>query len=152
MMHRVVLAAIISAFLGAAALVPHAVSAADEPAASIAKHAAHVGWHAGDGVVKTLRETGESTRDAKPRGGLTSLRFGIAHRDTFVTTDGLHYDEGFTGSVSWTSNENGFTVHPVGEVVRYLFDVDALFAETTATAASASSTAGIPPTSCSRGI
>ncbi len=110
-------------------------SAADDAAALMAKHASYVGWHAGDGVVKTLKQTGEATRDGKPRGTLSSLRYGIAHRNTFVGGDGLQYDVGFTGNVSWTSNENGFTVRAIGEVVRAQFDADALFAETTPTVA-----------------
>jgi hypothetical protein len=108
---------------------------ADDAAALIAKHAAYVGWHAGDGVVKTLRETGELTRDGKPLGQTTALRFGMAFRDTYVSNAGIHYDEGFTGSISWTSNENGFTVRSIGEAVRELYDRDALFGETTTTAA-----------------
>jgi hypothetical protein len=84
--------------------------------------------------VKTLRETGETTRDGKPRGTITSLRYGLARRDSSVDADGLHFDQGFTGSVLWTSNENGFTVRPVGEIVRAIYDVDALFNETTSTA------------------
>ncbi|MDB5070917.1 MAG: Retroviral aspartyl protease [Candidatus Eremiobacteraeota bacterium] len=109
--------------------------AADDAAALIAKHAAYVGWHAADGVVKTLRATGEATRDGKPRATVTSLRYGVAFRNTSINADGLRSDSGFTGTVSWTSNVNGFTVRPVGEIVRYEFARDALFAETTTTAA-----------------
>jgi hypothetical protein len=114
---------------------PCAAATADDAGALMAKHAAYVGWHAGDGIVKTLRATGEATRDGKPRATLTSLRYGAAFRDTAINTDGLRSDSGFTGTVSWTSNANGFTVRPVGEIVRYEFDRDALFAETTTTAA-----------------
>jgi Aspartyl protease len=114
---------------------PLAAAAADEATALMAKHAAYAGWHAGDGVVKTLRATGEVTRDGKQRASLTSLRYGAAFRNTSTNPDGLQNASGFTGAVSWTSNENGFTVRPVGEVVRYQFDRDALFGETTTTAA-----------------
>jgi hypothetical protein len=92
-------------------------------------------WHSGDGVVKTLRATGEVTREGKPRGKILSLRFGVAFRDTYESEDGLRSDDGFTGNVSWTSNANGFTVRPVGSVVKSQYDVDALFGEYTATAA-----------------
>jgi len=110
-------------------------AAADDAAALIARHRAFAGWYAGDGIVKTLREAGERTRDGKIVGALTSLRYGVAYRDTSVSAAGVHFDAGFTGSVSWTSNENGFTVRALGEVVRAIFDEDALFGETTATAA-----------------
>jgi Aspartyl protease len=136
MLHRVFLAAAVAAFASLslpATTLPAA--AADEAAALLAKHAAYVGWHTGDGVVKTLRETGEVTRDGKPRATLTALRYGIAHRDTYVSADGVHSDDGFTGSVAWRSNGNGFTVRAIGEVVRALFDIDALFGETTASGA-----------------
>jgi hypothetical protein len=122
-----------AAFGLAAVSVPHGARAAEDAAALLAKHAAYVGWHAGDGVVKTLRATGEATRDGKRRGTMLSLRYGVAYRDTFVSENGVQYDDGFTGNVSWTSNANGFTVRPVGNVVKSQFDVDALFGEYTAT-------------------
>ena len=112
---------------------PHGAIAADDAAALIAKHKAYVGWQAGDGVVKTLRATGSATREGKQVATMTSLRFGIAYRDTLVRENGEREDDGFTGSVAWTSNTNGFTVRPVGDVVRALFDVDALFGEATTT-------------------
>ncbi|MDQ6925071.1 MAG: hypothetical protein M3154_02390, partial [Candidatus Eremiobacteraeota bacterium] len=116
-------------------LTHRAPAAAEDAAALMAKHAAYVGWHGGDGVVKTLRATGTVTREGKPRGAMLSLRYGVAYRDTFVSEDGVRSDDGFTGSVSWTSNGNGFTVRPVGNVVKSQYDMDALFGEYTATAA-----------------
>ncbi len=110
-------------------------ASADDATGLMAKHAAYVGWHTGDGVVKTLRETGEQTRGGNVRARLTSLHVGIAYRDTSVGANGLHFDDGFTGSVAWTSNENGFTVRAVGEVVRSIYDEQALFGELTTTAA-----------------
>jgi Aspartyl protease len=123
-------------FLGLAfaAPAPPAARAADDAAALLAKHKAYAGWQAGDGTVKTLRASGTATRDGKQLATLTSLRYGIAFRDTYVNEHGVHEDEGFTGSVAWTSNENGFTVRPVGDYVRALFDADALFGEATTTA------------------
>jgi hypothetical protein len=126
------IAAVAALFLPFALPLP---ATADDAAALIAKHRAYVGWYAGDGVVKTLRETGDVTRDGKTVGRTSELRYGIAYRDTYVSDEDIHYDAGFTGTVSWTSNENGFTVRSIGEVARALFDTDALFAETTSTAA-----------------
>ncbi|HEX3463850.1 MAG TPA: retropepsin-like aspartic protease [Candidatus Elarobacter sp.] len=119
----------------ALALVPQTAPAADDAAALIAKHAAYAGWHAGDGVVKTLRETGAATRDGKPQAEISALRYGIAFRNTHVATNGGEWDDGFTGNVSWTSNVNGFTVRTLGDAVRAQFDEDALFSEATTTAA-----------------
>lgn len=131
---RIYRAAICATALLGLALRPCAAKA-DDAAALIAKHAAYVGWHAGDGVIKTLRETGGYTRDGKSVGELTSLRYGVAYRDTVVGNNGVHFDDGFTGSLAWTSNENGFTVRALGEVVRAIYDQDALFGESTATEA-----------------
>ncbi len=126
------IAAVAALFLPFALPLP---AGADDAAALIAKHRAYVGWYAGDGVVKTLREAGDVTRDDKVLVRMTRLRYGVAFRDTRVSVGGIHSDEGFTGSVSWTSNVNGFTVRSIGEAVRALYDVDAVFGETTTTAA-----------------
>src|ERR1700694_4228758 len=132
---RVVFAAALATFCGAV-VAGFAASAADDSAAALMqKHAAYVGWHTGDGVVKTLRANGELTREGKPRGTMLSLRYGPAYRDTVVDRSGLQTDSGFTGTVMWTANENGFTVRARGDIVRAQFDVDALFAEGTATGA-----------------
>jgi len=125
-----------ASLIGSLCLVaPCAAPAADDAAGVIAKHAAYVGWHAGDGVVKTLREAGTVTRDGKTRGDISALRYGIAFRNTFVTNDGVQWDDGFTGNLLWTSNGNGFTVRSAGEVVKAQFDADALFSEATTTSA-----------------
>lgn len=134
MMHGVCKIIVSAAFVALVAQ-PLGAVAADDASALIAKHAAYVGWHAGDGVVKTLRESGVVTRDGKTVGLMGELRYGIAFRDTYITGNGEQYDDGFTGSLSWSSNENGFTVRSLGEVNRALFDIDAVFAETTTTAA-----------------
>ena len=103
----------------------------NEAAALIAKHQAYVGWHAGDGVVKTLRKVGELRRDGKMQRTLRYELLGVAHRWTSVDKNELQSSSGFTGSVYWTSNENGFTVRPVGEVARYLYDDDVIDGELT---------------------
>ncbi|MDB5094532.1 MAG: hypothetical protein JWO85_2633 [Candidatus Eremiobacteraeota bacterium] len=137
MTNRVLSAAALAAFalpLLAASVAPAPVAPADPAAvALIAKHQAYVGWHAGDGVVKTLRESGAVTRDGKMRAKLDYLRYGLAHRSSSTDANGIAYDEGFTGSVYWTSNMNGFTVRPVGEIARRLFDDDVLDGELSAT-------------------
>lgn len=97
--------------------------------ALFAKHKAYVGWAIGDGLVKTLRAEGHGVRDGKTTVTLSELRYGVAYRDTYKFTDGVESNDGFTGSVFWTSNENGFTVRGVGEIVRYLADEQALFGE-----------------------
>ena len=112
-------------------LPPPSAAAGDDAAALLAKHQAYVGWHIGDGVVKTLRATGTVTRDGKVAQTITLLRFGIAMRSTYVDDQGFASASGFTGRVYWTSGSNGFTLQPVGEVIRYLYDREALSGELT---------------------
>ncbi len=112
-------------------------AAGDEAAPLLAKHRAYVGWAAGDGGIKTLRETGAAVRDGHTVAAISALRYGVAYRNTYRRPNGIQSDDGFTGSVFWTSNANGFTVRPVGEVIRYLADVAALFGEGTADAGGA---------------
>ena len=102
-----------------------------EAAALMAKHQAYVGWHAGDGIMKTLRKDGDVKRDGKVVRSVRYYLLGIAHRWTSMDKNDLETNSGFTGSVYWTSNENGFTVRPVGEVARYLYDDDVLDGELT---------------------
>jgi Aspartyl protease len=123
-----------AAALVACALPLFAVSGGPAPVdpaavALIAKHQAYIGWHAGDGVVKTLRESGTVVRDGKARRKIEYLEYGLAHRSRSTYPNGLEDNDGFTGSVFWTSNVNGFTVRPVGEVGRYLFDEDMVWGE-----------------------
>jgi hypothetical protein len=108
-----------------------AAAAGDDAAALLAKHQAYVGWHIGDGVVKTLRATGTVTKDGKITEKLLLLRLGIAMRTRTTDPNGLEDSSGFTGNVSWTSDSNGFTLQPVGEVARSLFDEEAVFGELT---------------------
>jgi hypothetical protein len=64
-----------------AGFLPFVVRAADDPAAALpAKHAAYVGWRVGDGSLKTLRETGEVTRDGKVIESLSRLQMGPIYR------------------------------------------------------------------------
>ena len=130
-MNRVSLAALIAAIALMFSLPAQPALAADDAAALMTKHAAYVGWHAGDGVVKTLRATGDITRDGKQTYHIRLLRYGVAFRETFDDVKGLQDDEGFTGSVFWRTSSNGFTVRPVGEAARYSIDDFALFSEVT---------------------
>ena len=120
-----------AALLAAAMFAPAAVSAADDAPALLARHAAYVGWHAGDGKVKTLRQVTEGVRDGKVRYTATTAWYGFATRESTTDQNGIESSDGFTGAVFWTSNENGFTVRPVGEVVQYLADLHGVFAELT---------------------
>ncbi|HEY0393404.1 MAG TPA: retropepsin-like aspartic protease [Candidatus Elarobacter sp.] len=132
MSFRVVIAAALAALL-ATSLVPRTALAADDAAALLAKHHAYAGWASGDGVVKTLRETGTVTNaSAKVVEKIRMLRFGVAYRASVQDARGFEEDDGFTGSVLWTTAGNGFIIRPVGDSARFLIDQHALFGELTA--------------------
>jgi predicted aspartyl protease len=130
MNNRVFSSATIAA-LFVAVLAPLAASAADDAASLLAKHAAYVGWYAGDGVVKTVRASGEIVRNGQQTHRIRLLRYGVAFRQTFEDVRGFEDDNGFTGNVFWRTSSNGFTVRPIGEAARYLIDDHALFGELT---------------------
>jgi predicted aspartyl protease len=88
-----------------------------DPAAAtlLALHEAYVGWQLGDGTFDTLRvedTQGKLGTDGKLAGLETStdLRRGIVNRRSHLNAQGLELDSGFTGSIFWSSNINGFTV------------------------------------------
>jgi predicted aspartyl protease len=124
---KMIVAVLVAAFALAAAAPPApAATVSDEAAALLAKHKAFVGWSSGDGVVKTLRATGEAGTTK-----IRMLRFGVAYRQTSQARSGIETDTGFTGNVFWTSSVNGFTIRPIGDVVRAMIDDQSLFGELT---------------------
>ncbi len=103
--------------------------------ALIAKHAAYVGWHAGDGVVKTLRETGAVTRDGKTLGRIfrAALRHRVprhVRRAPRASTPTMALPAASRGRPMKTASPCG----PSGRSCVTQFDVDALFGETITTA------------------
>lgn len=132
-MSRVFLAGAVAAFAIVLGADTARSASTDDAAALLAKHAAYVKWHAGDGVVKTLRETGAVTNAGQRPDRIRLLRYGVAFRGTFEDSRGFQYDDGFTGNVFWTTSSNGFTVRPIGEAARYRIDDQALFGELTST-------------------
>lgn len=112
--------ALIASALLTIGAVPWASRAADDDASALlAKHAAYAGWRGGDGSIKTLRETGEVTRDGKVVRKLERLQMGAIYRSSASLSEGT-FESGFTGRIFWQSNMNGFTVPDSGDVVKYL--------------------------------
>jgi hypothetical protein len=104
----------------------------DEAEALLAKHRAFVGWQLTDGTFKTLRlervyvnSKGRVTERALER------RVGLLYRNTYTyprranTTD----ESGFTGSVFWRSDVNGFTTPIYGDLAKYRLSATALLNE-----------------------
>ena len=89
--------------------------AADDAKALLALHKSYVGWELGDDtlgsmrVVETLQKTGPDGK-TKDVSEFREVRRGIVYHGNYSTKNGGRRDYGFTGSVFWSSNENGFTV------------------------------------------
>jgi predicted aspartyl protease len=105
---------------------------ADDAQSLLAKHRAFVGWQFGDGSVNSLRlERTYTDASGKVTQRATERRAGLAYRRDFQTVK--DYEEGgstgFTGSIFWTTNQNGFTVPLIGDNAKYYLAIDALFME-----------------------
>ena len=112
-----------------AVLVPHAASAADDAGALLAKHKAYAGWQAGDGAIASLREAGTITLDGRVVGTIRAVHRGPVFREFWSRGAGRSFEDGFTGRVLWSSNQNGFTVQTIGEAAKYVYTERALFGE-----------------------
>ena len=136
MMQRVLTAAAIAAYALAGSAFPARAADGSAPGAGdgaagalLAKHAAYMGWRAGDGTLTSLRESGTRTFDGRVTARIAAFHRGVAYRRTSTTPSGRTIEDGFTGRVLWSSNHNGFTVQTVGEPARYEFTESALFGE-----------------------
>jgi len=89
--------------------------------ALLAKHRAFVGWQLGDDSIKTLRIAETYANDSGKRAyTMTDRREGLIDRTTLTDLRhaSLQSDEGFTGSVFWQSDENGFTTPRLGDAAK----------------------------------
>ncbi|HEV2741487.1 MAG TPA: aspartyl protease family protein [Candidatus Elarobacter sp.] len=117
------------AFVALAAVAPRAAGAADDAAALLAKHKAYAGWQAGDGAIASLRESGSVTLDGRVVALIRAVHRGPIFRESYARAAGGTFEDGFTGRVLWSSNQNGFTVQTIGDAARYVYTEDALFGE-----------------------
>jgi len=113
-----------------AAFAPRGAGAADDAAAALmAKHKASAGWQAGDGAIASLRESGTITLDGRVVGTIRAVRRGPVFREALSRGAGRSFEDGFTGRVLWSSNQNGFTVQTIGDAARFVYTERALFDE-----------------------
>jgi len=97
----------------------------DRPQAEtlLARHRAYVGWQFGDGTFRSMRITGDVTT---PRGERTisfvSVSRGLLVHDiyTMIARGNVTEHTGFTGSLFWSSDYNGFTTPVYGGYAKYL--------------------------------
>ncbi|HVR45880.1 MAG TPA: retropepsin-like aspartic protease [Candidatus Binatia bacterium] len=127
---RVVLLACVG--LGAPLCAPAAPD--DAAAVLLAKHRAFVGWELGDGSFRMLRLARER---AGAEGAVdqraTEYRAGIVYRNHYVfpkRADTVE-DSGYTGSVFWNTNQNGFTTPVYGDLAKFRLSYAVLFNEGT---------------------
>jgi Aspartyl protease len=118
--------------ISAAVLCAAPVRADNDAQAILAKHRAFAGWQLTDGTFKTMRLEREFRSD---KGIVTERslerRVGLLYRNTYTylkranTTD----ETGFTGTVFWRSDINGFTTPIYGDLAKYRLSATALLNE-----------------------
>lgn len=106
---------------------------ADDAAGLLAKHKAFVGWQAGDGSLSSIVLDGSMTSQrngaAKTYATVHEVRRRLAEREARTLADGTTENDGFTGSVFWATNANGFTHPVVGDAEKFAIASQLLFNE-----------------------
>lgn len=100
---------------------------ANDASPLLAKHAQYAGWHAGDipGWRATGTRTNGSTVDT-----FTEKRSGVAYRTTLTVGDSrVAEDTGFTGSLVWETDPNGYLIRPLGIPAQTAFDLNLIRSE-----------------------
>lgn len=106
---------------------------ADDAASLLAKHRHYVGWQLGDGTARTLTYTTTVSRGKTKLYRIKRTDVGLIYRSTLIDLrrGNTRDDDGFTGSILWATNKNGF-IHPVyGDAAKYTMARDMLFSEGT---------------------
>ena len=110
--------------IAALAAAPTQTFAQDAQAAALlAKHRAYVGWQYGDGTFKSMRISGDVTNEkGEPTISFVSLSRGLLAREvsTIIGRGNVEEQDGFTGSLFWSSDYNGFTTPVYGGYAKYL--------------------------------
>ena len=94
-----------------------------QAAALLAKHRAFVGWELGDGTFKSMRVAGDVTNEKGERTiSFVGVSRGLLVHDiyTMISRGNVVEHTGFTGSLFWSSDYNGFTTPIYGGYAKYL--------------------------------
>lgn len=145
---------ILSTLLGALFALSPLVARADGASDLLAKHKTFAGWQAGDGSLGSIvidgTMTSQRTGSAVTYATAHEIRRRLAERETRTLADGTIENAGFTGSVFWATNENGFTHPIVGEAEKFAIAQELLFNEgasaLTGTIKGTDTVAGVPCT------
>ncbi|HEX3459245.1 MAG TPA: hypothetical protein VHR97_14955, partial [Candidatus Baltobacteraceae bacterium] len=106
----------------------------DKAAALMAKHRAYVGWQFGDGTFRTMRITGNVTNSKGEQvTKVVMLSDGLLYHNSYTLLDRGSVTEhtGFTGTLFWRSNVNGFTTPVYGDYAKALASFTMLLREGT---------------------
>jgi predicted aspartyl protease len=126
--------AVIAAMMAAGSLAGAATQSDDRAAALLAKHRTYVGWQFGDASFTTLRITGNvSDEKGAQTDTFVLLSDGPAYNNayTYVTRGDVTEHVGFTGTLFWSSDLNGFTTPVYGDYAKFLASKTLLFHEGT---------------------
>lgn len=100
-----------------------------DASALLAKHAQYAGWQAGRPSVQGWNASGVRT-NGRATDTFAEKRSGIAYRDTLTAAGGrVSIQMGFTGSVVWQSDPNGFMVKQSGIPAQVAYDLNLIRAE-----------------------
>ncbi len=98
----------------------------------LAKHTQYVGWQAGDPGLQGWSASGTRT-NGHALDTFAEKRSGIAYRDTLTAAGGrVSMQMGFTGTMVWESDPNGFLVRQSGAPAQVAYDLNLIRAETLA--------------------
>ena len=96
----------------------------------LAKHTQYVGWQAGDPSVQGWNASGMRT-NGHANDTFAEKRSGIAYRDTLTAAGGrVSIQMGFTGTMLWQSDPNGYLVKQAGTPAQVAYDLNIIRAET----------------------
>ncbi len=96
----------------------------------LAKHTQYVGWQAGDPSVQGWNASGTRT-NGQVTDTFAEKRSGVAYRDTLTAAGGrVSIQMGFTGTMIWQSDPNGFMVKESGIPAQVAYDLNLIRAET----------------------
>ncbi|NNM99366.1 MAG: hypothetical protein HKL91_06180 [Candidatus Eremiobacteraeota bacterium] len=116
---------------GAIMLVAAAPGRADSAAAILAQHFAYVGWSGGAPPFHSLvTEIKIFNKSGKLQYAGQIRYLGLAYReDTRSVRTGRENSKGFTGTIAWQTDSNGFTTPQLGDSARLAIDRDIIFSE-----------------------
>jgi hypothetical protein len=116
---------LLTALLGAALI----SASGNDASGLLAKHAQYAGWQTGDPSVQGWNVSGTRT-NGHASDTFAEKRSGIAYRDTLTAAGGrVSIESGFTGTMFWETDPNGFLVKQSGIPAEVAFDLNLIRGE-----------------------